>query len=47
LVDFLTAEFGRHGYRFPDLMRAIVLSPVFYDVTPPAPAAQKSAAAAN
>ncbi|MGE3335806.1 MAG: DUF1588 domain-containing protein [Rhodospirillaceae bacterium] len=47
LVDFLTAEFGRHGYRFPDLMRAIVLSPVFYDVTPPAPAEQKSAAASN
>ncbi len=47
LVDFLTAEFARHEYRYTDLLRAIVLSPVFYEITPPAPAEQKSASAAN
>lgn len=47
LVDFLAAEFAREGYRFPDLLRTIVLSPAFYDVTPSAAPEQKTASAAN
>ncbi len=46
-VDALTAEFAKAGYRLPNLLRMIVLSPSFYDVTEPAPAEQKSAAVAN
>lgn len=33
LLDFLNAEFVKGGYRLPNLLRQIVLSPAFYDVT--------------
>jgi len=46
LVDHLTASFAQHGYRLPGLLRAIVLSPAFYDVTEDAVPEQKTASAA-
>lgn len=46
LVDYFTAEFANHGYRYTDLLREIVLSPVFYSVTQSANE-QKPASAAN
>ena len=46
LVDYFTAKFVENGYRYTDLLREIVLSPAFYDVTENAPE-QKSASIAN
>ena len=46
LVDFFTAKFVEKGYRYTDLLREIVLSPAFYDVTESAPE-QKTASAVN
>jgi hypothetical protein len=46
LVDFFTAKFAEKGYRYTDLLREIVLSPAFYDVTESAPE-QKTASTAN
>ena len=49
LVDYLTSHFAANGYRYTGLLREIVLSPAFYDVTESAAGApeQKSASAAN
>ncbi len=46
LVDYFTAHFAASGYRYTDLLRDLVLSPAFFDVTESAPE-QKSASAAN
>ena len=46
VVDHFTARFAENGYRFTELLREIVLSPAFYDVTETAPE-HTSAAAAN
>ena len=46
LLDYFTAHFAEKGYRYTDLLRAIVLSPAFYDVTEHAPE-QKTASVAN
>ena len=46
LLDYFSAHFAEKGYRYTDLVRQIVLSPAFYDVTESAPE-QKSASVAN
>lgn len=46
LIDYFAAEFARSGYRLTDLLRAIVLSPAFYDVAESAPE-KKTASVAN
>jgi hypothetical protein len=46
LVEYFTARFAEKGYRYADLLREIVLSPAFYDVTESAPE-HKTALAAN
>ena len=46
LVDYFTASFAAKGYRYTDLLRDIVLSPAFYDVTESAPE-QKTASVSN
>ncbi len=43
LVDFFAAEFASQHYKFPSLLRSIVLSPAFYDVTAAMAPEQKSA----
>jgi hypothetical protein len=43
LVDFFAAEFANQNYKFANLLRSIVLSPAFYDVTGAAADEQKSA----
>ncbi len=46
LVDYFTAHFAEKGYRYADLLRDLVLSPAFYDVTESAPE-QKTASVSN
>jgi hypothetical protein len=49
VLNYLNASFAAHGYRVPDLVRTIALSPTFAEVVPPASPApvQKTAAAAT
>jgi hypothetical protein len=49
VLSYLNANFAAHGYRLPDLLRTIALSPTFAEVVPasaPAPV-QKTAAATS
>ena len=46
-LDYLNERFAQHGYKLTDLLRAIVLSPAFSDVTVPEAPAVKSAAAST
>ena len=36
LLNYLNARFAEEGYRLPDLLRTITLSPTFSEVIPPA-----------
>ena len=49
VLNYFNASFAAHGYRLPDLLRTIALSPAFAEVVPAAPPApmQKTAAAAS
>lgn len=42
-LDGITRTFNASGHVFPELMRAIVMSPAFYRVTPPATESQTAA----
>ena len=47
-LDYLNERFAQHGYKLIDLLRAIVLSPSFSDVTvPEAPVKSADASTAH
>jgi hypothetical protein len=43
VVTYLDKRFAEEGYRLPDLLRTVALSPMFSEIAPPAPAPAKTA----